>query len=377
MFKTTTKNLYSAVIILLGILICQTTSAQLLSLPDAGVNLKSKTGRRVGVTDIEVNWNAPGVKGREGKIWGTEVAHYGFAVLGFGSNVESPWRAGANECTTISFSTDVTINGAALPAGTYAFFIALQKDTCTLIFNKNVTAWGSYFYNSSMDVLRVGAKQQKDMKESKERLEYTFSKQTPNSVEMALEWERWRIPFTVAVDLTKTTLASIRAQLSGAMGFDPPSLEAAATWCLQNNVNYEQALHWINTAVDPSLGGVKTFRALSTKAGLLAKMNKQIEADETMKTAMENATALELHSYGRQLLAEKKVNEAMHVFESNFKKHKGAWPTNMGMMRGYSAMGNYKKALEHAKLALAQAPDDISKKTIEAAIQMLSEGKPL
>jgi tetratricopeptide (TPR) repeat protein len=377
MYKTVKRDLLSAVAILFSLFMFETASAQLLSLPDGGVNLKSKTGRRVGVTDIEVNWNAPGVKGREGKIWGTEVAHYGFAVLGFGSNVESPWRAGANECTTISFSTDVTINGAALPAGTYAFFIALQQDTCTLIFNKNITAWGSYFYNSSMDVLRVGAKQQKDMKESKERLDYTLSKQTAQSVELALEWERWRIPFTVAVDLTKTTLASIRSQLSGAMGFDPPSLEAAATWCLQNNVNYEQALHWINTAVDPSLGGVKTFRALSTKAGLLAKMNKQSEAVEVMKTAMENGTAMELHGYGRQLLSQQKTKEAMEVFENNFKKHKGAWPTNMGMMRGLSAIGNYKKALEHAKLALAQAPDDISKKTIETAIQKLSEGKPL
>ena len=46
-----------------------------------------------------------------------------------------------------------------------------------------------------------------------------------------------------------------------------------------------------------------------------------------------------------------------------------------GMM--YEKMGNYKKALEHAKLALAQAPDDLNKKTLEAAIKMLSEGKAL
>lgn len=78
--------------------------SQLLRLPDGGVNYKCKTGRRVGVTDIEINWNAPGVKGREGKIWGTSVAPYDFTVLGFGSYVASPWRAGANKSTTISFS---------------------------------------------------------------------------------------------------------------------------------------------------------------------------------------------------------------------------------------------------------------------------------
>ena len=351
--------------------------AQLLQLPDGGVNLKSMTGRRVGVTDIEIHWNAPGVKGREGNIWGTSIAPYGFTVLGYGSNVASPWRAGANESTTISFSTDVTINGKPLAAGAYGFFIALYPDSCTLIFNKNTAGWGSYFYRSDMDVLRVTTRQQKDVKESKERLDYTFSNQTDRSVEVALEWEKWRIPFKVEVDLLNTTLASIQSQLSGAMGFDPPGLEAAAAWCLQNNVNYEEALGWINVVVDPNMGRVNTFHALSTKAGLLAKLNKRDESDKIMQAALENASALEMHSYGRQLLAEKRVKEAMVVFEKNHKKYKGAWPTNGGMMRGYSAMGDFKKALEYAKLALAQAPNEENKKFLEQAIKTLESGKPL
>lgn len=124
-------------------------------------------------------------------------------------------------------------------------------------------------------------------------------------MEVALEWEKWRIPFKVEVDLVNTTLASIRSQLSGAMGFDPPGLEAAATWCLQNNVNYEEALGWIDVVVDPNMGRVNTFHALSTKAGLLAKLNKKDEADKIMQAALENASALEMHSYGRQLLLKK------------------------------------------------------------------------
>jgi tetratricopeptide (TPR) repeat protein len=305
------------------------------------------------------------------------VAPYGFTVLGFGSNVNSPWRAGANESTTISFSTDVSINGKPLAAGTYGFFIALYPDSCTLVFNRNTAGWGSYFYNSDMDVLRVVTRQEKGQSPSRERLAYTFAKQNPSSVEMALEWEYWRIPFTVSVDLKQTTLASIRRQMSGAMGFDPPSLEAAAAWCLQNDVNTEQALGWINSATDPALGGVQSFRALSVKSGLLAKQGKKQEADQLMTKALENATAVEMHGYGRQLLAEKRTSEAMAVFEQNFKKHKGAWPTHVGMMRGYSATGDLKKALEHARLALAQAPDEGNKRALEQAVKTLSEGKPL
>lgn len=371
-------NNTSAAIILLILFICNTpVAAQLLRLPNGDVNFKCMTGRRTGVTDIEINWSAPGVKGREGKIWGTAVAHYGFTVLGFGSNVQSPWRAGADESTTISFSTDVTVNGKWLAAGKYAFFIAVYPDSCTLIFNKNTTEWGSYFYNDKLDVMRVTAHQQKDMAVSKERLDYTFSKQTNHSVEVALEWEKWRIPFTVEADLTATTLSSIRTQLSGAMGFDPPSLEAAALWCLQNNINYEEALGWINSAVNPSLGGVNTFKAMSVKSGLLTKLNKQEEADKIMQAAMENASITDLHNYGRQLLTEKKVKEAMVVFEKNYTKNNGAWPTNAGMMRGYSAMGDLKKALEYARKAVLQAPSAEIKKIIEQAISTLESGKPL
>ncbi len=351
--------------------------SQALSLPEGGTNHKSWAGRRVGITDVEVHWNAPGVKGREGQIWGTPTAYYGTAVLGFGSNGESPWRAGANESTTISFSTDVSIEGQKLAAGKYGFFIELQENECTLIFSKNTAGWGSYFYKPELDALRVKVKQQKDLPQSRERLEYTFSEQTDRSVVIALEWERWRIPFTVSVDLTQTTLASIQSQMTGGIGFDPPSLQAAAQWCLNNDVNLDQALVWINSATDPSLGGVKTFAALSTKAGLLRKKGNTQEADAAMEMAMENASPIEMHGYGRQLVRQKKYKEAFVVFEKNFKKNNGVWPTNVGMMRGYSALGDYKNALKYAKVALTQAPDDLNKKSLEAMIATLESGKPV
>jgi tetratricopeptide (TPR) repeat protein len=357
-------------------LAAEDATAQALRIP-GGTNLSSSAGRRLAATDIDIHWNAPAVRGREGKIWGTDVANYGFMVLGYGSSKPSPWRAGADESTTISFSTDVKINGRDLAAGRYGFFIALYPDSCILIFNRNTAGWGSYFYDSTQDVLRVATRQQKDQEKMQERLTYVFENQGPESLDVALYWEKWRIPFSVSVDAKATTLAFIRAQMSGALGFDPPSLEAAADWCLRNKVNYDQALNWINSATDPSLGGVQGFRTLSVKAGLLAAMGRKSESDEIMSKAIENATVLELHGYGRQLLTEKKVTEAMAVFEKNFKKHKGAWPTHAGMMRGYSAMGDLKKALEHGRQALAQAPDEASRKSLEQAVKTLSEGKPL
>lgn len=350
--------------------------AQFLTLPD-NTNHKSMIGQRVGVTDIEIHWVAPGVKGREGKIWGTPVAHYGFQNLGFGTAKESPWRAGANENTTFTFSTDVLIEGKPLAAGKYGFAMALYSDSCTLIFSKNADAWGTFFYKPEDDALRVSVRQQKDRPQSREWLAYTFSDPTPDAVTVALEWERWRIPFKVSVDAKQTTLASIRRQMSGAMGFDPPNLSAAATWCLNNTDNYEEALDWINSATSPNLGGLQTFNTLNTKAMLLEKLGRKEESTKTMQLAYEKGTATELHGYGRQLIGQKKYKEALDVFEQNHKKHKGAWPTEVGLARGYSANGNIPKALEHAKVALSQAPDDINKRSLEAMVKTLGEGKAL
>ena len=351
-------------------------NSQALRIPDT-TNWVCMTGKKIAVTEIEIHYSAPGVKGREGEIYGTSVVPYGYEVLGFGSNMPSPWRAGADEATTMSFSTDVTINGKKLPAGKYAFFIEVHEDSSVLIFNKNTREWGSYFYRKELDVLQVPAVQQKNLPHLQERLLYHFVNQTDRSVDIHLDWERWSFPIKVEVDLKSTLLENIREQMSGAIGFDPASLEAAASWCVANDTNYTEALNWINSATDPRLGGIRSFKALSIKSGILKKLGNEKEAADMMKAAIENASAQELHNYGRELLNEKKLPEAFEVFQKNYTKNKGAWPTNGGMMRMYSAMGNYKKALEHAKAALLQAPDEPTKKFLETAVKTLEQGKPL
>lgn len=357
-------------------LVSSVSSAQALRIPNP-VNITSMTGRQLGSTDIEIRYNAPSVRGREGSIYGTNVVPYGYTVLGFGSDMASPWRAGADESTVISFSTDVMINGKKLQAGSYGFFIAVNPDSCTLIFNSNLDGWGSYFYNKDLDVLHVSTLPEKGVEPMRELLAYTFSNQTDSTVEVAMEWEHWRIPFTVSVNLKETILADIRAQLSGALGFDPPSLQAGAQWCLQNDINLEQALHWMQSVTSPVLGGVKTFRALTLQADLYEKTGQNALATELRSEAMDMATVLDLHQYGRQLLLENKPREAYHVFEMNHKKNKGIWPTNVGMARAESAMKHYSKALQYAKKALDQAPDDANRRSLEMMIKNLEAGKDI
>ncbi len=149
--------------------------AQLTTLPNGG-NKKAMVGERIGLTDITIHYNRPGVKGREGKIWG-QLVPYGFGDLGFGTSKSVPWRAGANENTTIQFSTDVTVEGKKLAAGKYGFFIATGKDESTIIFSKDNAAWGSYFYDPAADALRVTVKQQ-PLDKSVEFLQFDLKIQT-------------------------------------------------------------------------------------------------------------------------------------------------------------------------------------------------------
>ncbi|MCC6460465.1 MAG: DUF2911 domain-containing protein [Saprospiraceae bacterium] len=351
-------------------------SAQNLTQPTGGGNQTCGILQRVGITDIEIRWNAPGVKGREGKVWGTPVAHYGFQNLGFGTAKESPWRAGANENTTISFSTDVQVEGKPLAKGKYGFFIAVYPDSCTLIFSKSSTAWGSFFYKPQDDALRVTVRQQKNMPTSREWLGYEFSDPTENSAIVALAWEHWRIPFRVSVDLNNTVVSAMRRDLESTAGFVGSNWQQAANFCLQKNINLEEALSWADNSLG-SFFGTETFTNYQTKADILTKLNRPAEAEAAMQKAISKATIFELHGYGRQLIADKKPAKAMEVFQANYKQNGDTWPTHVGLARGYSALGDQKKALEHAKIALGQAPDDLNKKNLESLIKTLSEGKAI
>src|SRR5579872_6068461 len=144
------KRLILSGILILGL---NNTHAQLL-VPADGGSVKASVSERIGITDVTINYGRPAVKGREGKIWGGLV-YTGFQNQGFGSGKDAPWRAGANENTTIEFSTDVLVEGHPLHAGKYGFFVAYGPASCTLIFSSNSTSWGSFFYDDKEDVLRV------------------------------------------------------------------------------------------------------------------------------------------------------------------------------------------------------------------------------
>lgn len=359
---------------IIAVLFFNFSFAQLTTPPDGG-NKKASVSERIGITDVTIHYDRPGVKGREGKIWG-QLVEKGFTDQGFGTSKAAPWRAGANENTTITFSTDVMVEGKPLAAGTYALFIAYGDGTSTVIFSNNSTSWGSFFYDPKEDALRVDVKNV-PLSESVERLKYEFMDQTNNSATVNLIWEKLKIPFKVEVDLNKTQLESFRRELRTDKGFRSDAWVEAVTYCVQNNINLQEALQWSDYAINAVFVGQKNFKTLSTKASVLNKLGRNAEADALMKEAMPLATMQELHNYGRQMLAAKKPAAALEAFKLNAQKNPNIFTTNMGLMRGYSATGDFKNALKYAKAAQLQAPDKANKDNLERFIPMLEAGKDI
>jgi hypothetical protein len=350
------------------------SKSQLTTTPNGG-NFRATVSEQVGLSDVKVSYSRPGVKGREGKIFGTQIAHYGFIDQGFGPSKAAPWRAGANECTSVTVSKDVQIEGKTLPAGTYGLFLGLSENEVTVIFSKNSTAWGSYTYSEAEDVLRVNVKPIKGQP-LVERLKYEFSNQTESSAELSLLWEYWKIPMKISVDVVQQQLASFRDDIRTDKGFSSQAFQQAAQYCLNRNVNLEEGLKWSESAINESFIGEKTFGTLSLKSKFLDKMGKAEEATATMKQAVAIGSANEVHGYGRQLMAAKKLPEALEVFKLNESKNPTEYAPKVGMTRILSAMGKYKDALKFAKLAQTLVGDNAQEKAnIEGIIKKLMEGK--
>ena len=346
-----------------------------LTVLPSGGNKKASVSERIGLTDVTIHYDRPGVKGREGKIWG-QLIPVGFTDQGFGSSKASPWRAGANENTTIEFSNEVKIEGQALPAGRYGFFIAFDPNESTIIFSRNSTSWGSYYYNPAEDVLRVKVKPV-TMDKSEEWLKYEFTEQTESTAKVILRWEKLTIPFKIETNYEKDQIESFRRELRTDRGFIWQSWNQAAQWSLQHNMNLQEALLWADSATSPGFGGDQSFNAWSTKSQILIKLGRGEEAATIMKKALPYGNMFQLHQYGRTLISLKKSKEALEIFKMNYDKNPNQFTTLMGLTRGYSANADYKTALKYANQALPLAPDANNKNNLQTIITKLNEGKDI
>ncbi len=364
------QNNLLKVLLCLFVIVSFTAKAQ-LNTPRG--SQKATVSQTVGITKIYIEYSRPSVNGRE--IWG-KLVPYGMNNLGFGTAIESPWRAGANENTIIKFTDDVTIGGKNVKAGKYGLHVVVNEDnTAMIVLSHNHRAWGSYFYDPADDALNLVVNT--ETIPHTEQLTYHFMDVTPNSATVALDWEKKRIPFTVEVDVTNIVLADIRSDLQNEPGFSRQTWEQAANFSLNNGGDLDEALGWIDGAIAGQFFSQATFNNLQIKSQILTKQGKTAASEATLNEALDVATVLEAHQYGRTLIGQGEKEKAMKVFKMNAEKHKNTWPVDYGMARAHSAMGNYRVALKHLKKALDRAPNKPNKDAILANIEKLESSQDI
>jgi len=351
-------------------------SAQ-MDVPPSGGNPRAMISEEVGITSITIKYGRPDVNKREGKIYGDgNLVTYGFNTTSFITNKNTaPWRAGANENTTITFEHDVKVEGKDLKAGTYGLHMAMGADNITLIFSNQSDAWGSFYYEEKNDALRVNVKPVV-LDKSVEYLKYEFIEHKEKYCVIAMQWEKLSVPFKVEVDVDNIVIARLRDQITSQKGFNSTNMLQAAQYCLNKNINLEEALQWSIRAIT-GFQGQKSFITLRNLGTAYEKLNRITQADSTMTEALTIATANQYTAYGRQLITQKRADKAMEVLLASEKRYGDVFGVNNGLMSGYSAKGDFKNAIKYADKALTQAPNDASKKQIEGFIVKLKEGKDI
>jgi tetratricopeptide (TPR) repeat protein len=315
----------------LGIVLCvfvlvQHVSAQ-LKLPR--VSPVMKMAGTIGVTKVSIKYSSPAVKGRQ--IWG-KLVPYGLTKFAFGAGNPAPWRAGANENTIIHFSDDVKIEGHDLPAGSYGLHMIPSENDWVIIFSKNYSSWGSYFYDEKEDALRVTIKP----KEApfKEWLTYGLENFTKDSAVVFLHWEKLKVAFNVKVDSAALVLQSIKNQLRGTAGFTWQGWHQAANYLFRTKSNLDQAIEWVNKSV-------------------------QINKNYTNRNTL-----------GYILMAAGKKDEALKVFRENVKEFPNDWNVLDSLGENLVKTGNKKEGIKYYKKAHKMAPAQ-QKKRIEGILKKL------
>ena len=235
--------------------------ASLAQLKYPRVSQGAKVTQTAGLTDITISYHRPGVKGRV--IWGELVPF------------DAVWRTGANEATTIEFSTEVSVAGTKIAAGKYSLFTIPSREEWTIVINKNPNTWGAYDYKPEEDVVRFKVKP--ETSGHQEWLVFTFENLSKGSLDVVMRWEKVKVTFPVAFSTDEMVLKGARADLGWQPGY------RAAAYCLDNNLSLEDGKKWIEQSVSVE----KTYGNLSLKARYLALDKKYKDAVKTMQEALE------------------------------------------------------------------------------------------
>jgi hypothetical protein len=340
-----------ALLTIAALLVTATAYAQApLKMPEQSP--AATVSQTVGITEITVVYHRPAVAGRA--IWG-QLVPYG-----------EVWRAGANENTTITFSSDVKIGGKPLRAGTYGLHMLPTAKDWTVMFSNMSTAWGSFTYDQKEDALRVTVTPRTSAV-STERLQYQFDDPTDTKVTLALLWEKLSVPIAIEVDTAKVVMANARAQLRGSTGFSWQNYNRAANYWLRHGGPLDEALKLAERSIQTN----PNYQNQMTRAAILEKQGKTKEAAEQRTKAQSLATEADLNQEAYRLLGDKKIDEAVKLFQTLTARYPESWNAQDSLGEALATKGDKPAAVAAYTKALSLAKEPAQKKRIEATLARL------
>lgn len=228
---------------------------------------KATLTQRVGLTDVTLSYSRPSVKGRA--IWGDLVPY------------DKPWRTGANQATTITFSDDVTVEGQKLAAGTYSIVTIPGKDEWTVVFNNDTKLWWETEYDAAKDALRVKVKP--EAAPMLETFHIGFPSIGATGATLAIEWEKLRVPVKLGVEVDAKLAKSLAA--AEASAWQSPLM--TARYYFEQANNRPEAWKWL----EKSIAANRNWANLSRKARFYAAEGKTAEAIKAGDEALALAKA--------------------------------------------------------------------------------------
>ncbi len=226
--------------------------------------------QRVGLTDIEITYSRPSMKGRQ--VFGAD----GLVPHG------KVWRTGANNATKLVFSTDVKLNGKEIPAGTYALFTIPGETEWTIIINKGAAQWGAFQYDEKVDVVRFKTAPV-NLSTTIETFTIEFNHIRDESAVLNLVWENTVVPIKIELDLTSKLLPQIDAAMAAEAGTKP--YYQAAMFYYDHGQDLAKAKDWVEAAIKQR----EAHYIVHLKAKILAKLGDKEGAIAAAKRSSELA----------------------------------------------------------------------------------------
>lgn len=265
------------VITALAIAALFTAQAQQLNTPAPSPAQTIK--QNFGLSFVEVNYSRPSMKGR--KIFG-DLVPYG-----------QVWRTGANNATTISFGDEVSIGGTKIPAGKYGLLSIPGEKEWTVIISKQTDVTSPDAYKADMDVVRVKVTPQ-NMPVVMETFTISFDFMKSNSCMLGILWDKVWVPLEITTDVDSKVMKAI----DNIMNKDNRPYYSAASYYYDNNKDLNQALTWVNKAIEPIPNAQPWVHTLKTR--ILAKMGKKEEAKAAANNAIRVATETKYPEFVKQ-----------------------------------------------------------------------------